>query len=150
MNEDLGVLEGGEELPAHFIRDHSVLQSKHMQGGHLDGGAVKPLVFRTRAAETSHDDGKAKAEIWLRFLLLERAQHGDEGGPLTEAQDAVKRTLVLHSSSHSCHALVEPQALLALPLSVETPSLDIRKPPTPGVVVPSRLRSCIVLFICNF
>lgn len=70
MNEDLRVLEGGEELPAHLIRDHSVLQSKHMQGGHLDGRVVKLLVLRTCAAETGDDDGKAKVERRLQFLLL--------------------------------------------------------------------------------
>ena len=141
MRQDLRVLEGGEELPAHVIRDDSILQSKHMQGGDLDGTVVEFLVFPTRATKTSNKDGKAEAELWLQFLLLERAQHCHKSCSLTEAKDAVERTLILHSFSHSRHTLVEPQAFLTLLLSTETPSLGVRKPPTPVVLVTSGSRS---------
>lgn len=141
MCENLSVLEGGEQLPAHVVWDDSVLQSKHMQGGDQEGSVIERLVFPTRAAETSDEDGKAEAELWLLFLLLERAQHGHESCSLTEAQDAIKRTLDLHSFSDSRHALIKPQAFLTLLLGAETPSLDIRKPPTLGVFVTSRSRT---------
>lgn len=109
-----------------------------MQGGDLEGRVVESLVLITCAAETSDKDGKAEAELWLQFLLVKGAQHGHKSGSLTEAQDAIKWTLGLHGFSHSRHALVEPQTFLTLLLSVETPSLDVRKPPTPGVLVASR------------
>lgn len=70
MRQDLRVLEGGEEFPAHVVRDDTILQSKHMQGRELDGSAVKFLVFPTCATETSDKDGKAEAELWLQFLFL--------------------------------------------------------------------------------
>lgn len=107
MCQDLRVLEGGEELPAHVVRDDSVLQSKHMQGGDLEGSVVEFLVFLTCAAETSDNDSKAEAEVWLQFLPLKRAQHGHKSCSLTKAQDAVKRTLDLQSFSHNRHALVQ-------------------------------------------
>lgn len=125
MRQDLRVLEGGEELPAHVVRDDSVLQSKHMQGGDLEGGLVEFLVFLTRAGETSDKDGEAEVELWFQFLLLKRAQHGHEGSSLTEAQDAVERTLGFHGFPHHRHTLLDPQAFLTLLLSAEAPSLDI-------------------------
>lgn len=150
MCQDLRVLEGGEELPAHVVRDDSVLQSKHMQGGDLEGRAVERLVFLTCAAETSDKDGKAEAELWLQFLLLKRAQHGHKSCSLTKAQDAVKWTLDLHSFSHSSHTLVESQACLTLLLSTETSSLDVRKPPSLGVLVVSRSRNWTLLLLRSF
>ncbi len=141
MCQDLRVMEGGEELSAHVVRDDSVLQSKHMQGGDLEGSVVEFLVFPTCAAETSNKDGKAEAELRLQILLLKRAQHGNKSRPLTETQDAVKWAEGLHSFSHCSHALVQSQALCTLLLSAETPSLDVRKPPTPGVLITSRSRS---------
>lgn len=141
MCQDLRVLEGGEELPAHVVRDDSVLQSKHMQGRDLERSVVELLVFLACAAETSDNDGKAEAEVWLQVLLLKRAQHGHHSCSLTKAQDAVKRTLDLDSFSHNRHALVESQAFLTLLLSAETPGLDVRKPPTLGVLVASRSRT---------
>lgn len=65
MCQDLRVLKGGEELPAHVVRDDSVLQSKHMQGGDLEGSIVEYLVFLTCAAETSDKDGEAEVELRL-------------------------------------------------------------------------------------
>lgn len=141
MRQELRVFEGGEELPAHVVRDDSVLQSKHMQGGDLEGSAVECLVLLACTAETSDKDGKAEAELWLQFLLLERAQHGHKSCSLTKAQDAVKWTLDLHSFPHNRHAIIEPQAFLTLLLSAETPSLDVRKPPTLGVLVACRSRT---------
>lgn len=149
MNENLRVLEGREELPAHVIRDDSVLKSKHMQGGNLKRSAVEFLMLLTSAAETGNQDGKAEAELWLQCLLLERAQHGHKSCSLAKAQDAIKRTLDLHSFSHGCHALVEPKAFIALLLGTETPSLDVRKPPTPGVFIASRSRNGVILLIGN-
>lgn len=70
MCQDVRVLEGGEELPAHVVRDDSVFQPKHMQGGDLEREVVEFLVLLTCAAETSDKDGKAEAELWLQFLLL--------------------------------------------------------------------------------
>lgn len=138
MCQDLRVLEGGEELPAHVVGNDLVFQSKHMQRGDLEGRAVEFLVLLTCAAETSDKDGKAEAEFWLQFLLLKRAQHGYKSCSLTKAQDAIKWTLGRHGFSHSLHALVEPQAVLTLLLSTKAPSLDIRKPPTPQVLGASR------------
>lgn len=146
MSEDLRVLEGGKELPAHAVRDDSVFQSKHMQGGDLEGRFVELLVFLTCTWETSDKDGKVEAEIWLQFVLLKRAQHGYKSCSLTEAQDAVKRTLDPHSFPHSRHAVIQPQALLTLLLSAETPSLDVRKPPTPGALVPSGSRTWTIIW----
>lgn len=125
MCQDLRVLERGEELPAHVVRDDSVLQPKHMEGGDLERSIVEYLVFLTCAGETSNKDGKAEVELWFQFSLLKRAQHGHKCSSLTKAQDAIKWTLDLHSFSKNCHALVEPQAFLALLQSIETPSLDI-------------------------
>lgn len=65
MREDDGVLKRGEVLPAHAVGDDSVVQSKHMQGGDLQGGAVEYLMLLARAAETSNEDGKAEAEVRL-------------------------------------------------------------------------------------
>lgn len=125
MRQELRVLERGEELPAHVVRDDSVLQSKHMQGGDLEGALVEFLVFLTCAGETSDKDGKAEVELWFQLLLLERAQHGHKGCSLTEAQDAVEWTLGFHCFSHHHHALLNPQAFLTLLLSTEAPSMDI-------------------------
>jgi len=147
MGQDLRVLEGGEELPAHAVGDDSVLQSKHMHGGDLERRAVELCVFLACAAETSDEDGEAEVEVRLQFLLLKPAQHGHERCSLTEAQDAIERTLVLHSFPHSRHAVAEPQAFLTLLLSTKTQSLDIRKPPTPRVFVASGSR---VLFLRSF
>lgn len=60
MYEDLSVLEEGEELPAHAVRDDFVLQPEHMQRRNLEGRVVEFVVFLTRAAETSNKDGKAE------------------------------------------------------------------------------------------
>lgn len=141
MCEDVRVLEGWEELSAHVVRDHSVLQSKHMQRGDLERSAVESFVFLTRTAETSDQDGKAKVELGLQFLLLKGAKHSHKSCSLTEAHYAVKWTLNLNSFSHNRHTLVEAQAFLTLLLSVETPSLNVRKPPTSGVLIASRSRS---------
>lgn len=141
MYEDLRVLERREELSAHVVRDDSVLQSKHMQGGNLKGRAIEVLVFLARAAEASDKGGKAEAELWLQFLLLKRAQHGHKSGSLTKTQDAIKGALALHGFSHSYHTIVEPQAFLTLLLSAETTSLDVRKPPTLRVLIASRSRN---------
>lgn len=70
VNEDFRVLEGGEELPAHAVRNDSVLQSKHMQGGDLEESIVEFLMFLTCATKTSDKNGKAEAELRLSFLLL--------------------------------------------------------------------------------
>lgn len=63
MCQDLRVLEGGEELPAHVVRDDSVLQSEHVQGRDLEGNLVEFLMFLTCAEEASDEDGKAEAEV---------------------------------------------------------------------------------------
>ncbi|TNN67312.1 hypothetical protein EYF80_022419 [Liparis tanakae] len=147
MRQDLRVSEGGEELPAHAVGDDSVLQSKHVHGGDLQRRAVELLVFLTRAAETSDEDGEAEVEVRLQLLLLTPTQHGHERRPLTEAQDAIERTFVLHGFPHSRHAAVEPQAFLTLLLSAEAQSPDIRKPPTPRVLVAS---GSLVLFLRSF
>lgn len=63
--EDDGVLKYGEVLPAHAVGDDSVVQSKHMQGGDLQGSAVEYLMFLARAVETSNEDGKAEVEVRL-------------------------------------------------------------------------------------
>lgn len=142
MFQDVRVLEDGEELSAHWVRDDTVLQSKYVQGGHQEGGRgiVEPSVFLTRAPEPCYEDGEVETELWLQVLLLERTQHGHESCSLAEAEDTVKRAQVLHSLSHSCHALVEPQALLALLLCAEAPCLGVREPPPPGVLVTPRAR----------
>lgn len=147
MCQNLRVLEGGKQLPAHVVRDDSVLQSKHMQGWDQEGSTVERLVFLTRAAETSDKYGKAEVELWLQFLLLKRADHGHKSSSLTKAQDAIKWTLDLHSFSYSRQALVESQAFLTLLLCAETPSLDIRKPPTPLVLIASSSRTGTILLI---
>lgn len=146
MNEDLRVVEGREKLPAHAVRDHFVLQPKHVQGRDLEGSRVERFVFLTGAAETSDKNGKAEVEVRLQFLLLKRAQHGHESCSLTEAQDAVKWTLSRDSFSHGRHALFEAEALLTLLLSVEALSLDVRKPPAPWVLVPSWSRSILLVW----
>ena len=146
MSQDLRVLERGEELPAHAVGDDSVFQSKHVQGGDLEGRAVESLVLLTCAAETGDKDGKAEAEVWLKVLLVKGAQHGHESRSLTEAQDAVKRTLELHSFSHSSDALVQPQAFLTLLLSAEAPSLDVREPPASLFLVTSGFRTVLLLW----
>lgn len=70
MRKDLRVLEGGEELSAHVIRDDTILQSKHMQGGDLDRSVIEFLVFPTCATKTSDKDGKVEVELRLQFLFL--------------------------------------------------------------------------------
>lgn len=143
MCQNLRVLEGEEELPAHAVGDNSVFQSKHMQGGDLKWRVIESFVLLTRAAETGDEDGEAEAEFRLQFLLLKEAQHGYKSCSLTEAQDAIEWTLDPHSFPHGLHALIEPQAFLTLLQSAETPGLDIRKPPTLRVHV-------AVLFLWSF
>lgn len=138
MCQDYRVLKGRKEIPAHVVRDNSVLQTKHVQGRDLQGSVVEYIVLLTRAAETSDEDGKTEAELWFKFLLLKRAQHGHESSSLAKAQDAVKWTLGLDSFSHNRHAVVQPQTFFALLLGIETSSLDVRKPPTPGVLISFR------------
>lgn len=137
MNENNRLLESREQLSAHVVRDDFVLQTKHVQGGRVEGNAVEYLVLLARAAETGDNDGEAEGEVWLQSTLLERAQHGHEGGALAEAQDAIKGALLLHSLSHRRHAVVEPQALVALMEGVEHTGLDVRKPPSPGGLITS-------------
>lgn len=147
MGQNLRVLEGGKKLPAHVVRDDSVLQSKHMQGRDQEGSTIERLVLLTRAAETSDKYGKAEVELRLQFLFLKRADHGHKSSSLTKAKDAIKWTLDLHSFSYSRQALVESQAFLTLLLCAETPSLDIRKPPTPLVLIVSSSRTGTILLI---
>lgn len=141
MYQDLLVLKVGEEVPAHVVRDDSILQSKYMQGGDLEGSSVELVMLLTCTAKASDNNGKAEAELWLQFLLLEGAQHGHKRSSLTEAQDAVKWTLGLHSLSHSRHALFDPQAFITLLHSVESPSVDIRKPPAVAIHDACRFRA---------
>lgn len=147
MNEDLRVVEGWEKLPAHAVRNHFVFQPKHMQGRDLEGCRVELFMFPTGAAETSDENGEAEVEARLQFLLLKRAQHGHESCSLTEAQDAVKRTLDSYGFSDGRHALFKAEALLTRLLSAETLSLGVRKPPAPWVLIPSWSR--IILLVWN-
>lgn len=141
MSQNLRLEEGGEELSAHVVRDDSVLQPKHMQGGDLEGSVVEHLVFCTRAAETSDKDGKAEAELRLQSFLLKRAQHGNKSCSLAEAQDAVKWSLDLNSFPYSRHTLIKAQAFHTVLLSIEASSLDVRKPPAPLFFITHRART---------
>lgn len=130
--ENGGLMKSRKQISAHVVRDDFVLQPKHVQGGDLEGNVVEHPVLLARAAETGHNNGEAEAEVGLESTLLEGAEHGHERGSLAEAQDAVEGTLAFHRVSHSCHALIDAQASLTLLQGVETPGLDVRKPPSPG------------------
>lgn len=71
MYEDMRVLEAGEKIPAHAVRDDSVLQSEYVQRRDLERRIVELLMLLTSAAETGNKDGKAEVEFQLQFLLLE-------------------------------------------------------------------------------
>lgn len=145
MDEDLGILEGGQEVSAHVIRDDFIFKSKDMQGGDLQSGAVEFFMFFTQTTKAGDEDGEAKDEFRRHFLLLKRAEHGDKSRSLTEAQHAVKRTVGLHGLFHSRHALLNAEAFLALLESIETAGLRVRKPPASGVLLTSGTRTGTVL-----
>lgn len=65
MRQDCGLQKRGEELPAHVVRDDSVLQPKHMQRGDLERSIVEDLVLLTCTAEAGDKDGEAETEVWL-------------------------------------------------------------------------------------
>lgn len=150
MYQDLLVLKVGEEVPAHAVRDDSILQSEYMQGGDLEGSSIELVMFLACTAKASNNNGKAEVELWFQFLLLKGAQHGYKRSSLTEAQDAVKWTLGLHGLSHNRHALIDPQAFITLLQSIENPSLDIRKPPSLCVHSACRVRAWTTPLLWSF
>lgn len=141
MDEKNRLLKCRKQISAHVVRDDSVLQAKHVQGGDMEGKVVEYLVLLACTAETGYNNGEAEVEVWLQSTLLERAQHGHESSSLAEAQDAVKGTLLLDRSSHGCHALIKAQAFFTLLQGIESLCLDIRKPPSPEGLITSSTRS---------
>ena len=148
MRHDLRLQEKGEELPAHGVRDDPVVQTEDVQGGDAQRGAVEALVPLAGAAEPRHQHGEAHSQRGGGVALLEGAEHGHQGGALTEAQDAVEWPQLLHCHPHRRHALLQTQALRTGLLGAEAPPRDIREPPAPGVRGPAGPRHRAAALAC--